>query len=594
VTLELLRFATAGSVDDGKSTLIGRLLHDSKAVYEDQLESLRKASAGNLDLAFITDGLKAEREQGITIDVAHRYFSTPRRRFILADSPGHEQYTRNMATAVSTAQAVVILLDARKGVLPQTKRHFYIAWLLGIRQIAVVFNKMDLVDYREDVFADLCEQWSHLAARLPGCRVQIIPASALKGDNVVSHSERMPWYHGGGLLEFLEQVPISPPSNGCAFRFPVQYVIRADGDMRAYAGQIASGSVQPGDDVLILPSRKTARVVSISTYGGDLQSAVAPMSVALRLDKHLDVGRGNMLVDPEAPPSVTCRIRARLVWMSETPLALFRPYLIKHTTRQFCAEVVKLVSKVDLETLEEQPASNLGLNEIGTVEIETHQPLFLDLYEQSRSTGNFILIDPITNQTLAGATITGALEGNLPSRTAPVYGRQRGLTVWFTGLASSGKTTLSRAVYQRLWAMGCKVEILDGDTIRQNLSRDLNFAREDRDENIRRIGFVAELLTRNGVIVLVAAISPYRALRDEVRRKIGNFVEVYVNAPLEVCEQRDVKGLYKRVRAGEISQFTGIDDPYEPPLEPELECYTDQEAISESVNRILQYLNDRF
>lgn len=588
----LLRFATAGSVDDGKSTLIGRLLHDSKAIFEDQLESVRKASGKDLDLAFITDGLRAEREQGITIDVAYRHFSTPRRRFILADSPGHEQYTRNMATAVSTARLAVILLDARKGVLPQTRRHVYIAWLFGIRDMVFTINKMDMVGYREDVFTDLCGQCRALTENLPGCKLQFIPISALEGANVVWRSERTPWYAGPSLLGHLEEVAVDEPSNNCEFRFPVQYVIRADGDFRGYAGQIASGSVKPGDEVLILPSQRTTRVLSIGTYDGTLASAAAPLAVTLRLEDHVDVGRGNMLADPARPPVVASRICARVVWMSETPLALNRPYLVKHTTRQVCAEVVRLISRVDLETLAEAAADRLSLNEIGTVELELHQPLFYDLYERNQCTGSLILIDPISNQTLAAGMIC-----DLPNTQefAPKLspGERLGLTVWFTGLSSAGKTTLSQALYDRLWARGCKVELLDGDAVRQHLCKDLGFSKDDRDENIRRIGFVAGLLTKNGVIVLVSAISPYRSVRDEIRRNIGDFVEVYVNAPLEVCERRDVKGLYKKARAGQIQKFTGIDDPYEPPLNPELECQTDRETVSEGVKRILEYLDAR-
>src|SRR5271165_5186811 len=554
--MELLRFTTAGSVDDGKSTLIGRLLHDTHGVYEDQLASVRKASPNGLDLALITDGLRAEREQGITIDVAYRYFSTPRRRFIIADVPGHEQYTRNMVTGASTADLAVILLDVRKGVLPQTRRHAYLAWLLGIRRIVFAVNKMDSANYEQSAFDSACRQVSEFTPRIPGCHLYSIPVSALQGDNVVTGSELMPWFSGGSLLEYLERVSLGSVASLEEFRFPVQYVIRADGEFRGYAGQVAAGSVSVGDRVTVLPSRQVAAVRAIATYAGNLQRADCPASVTLCLDDHVDVSRGDMLVSSADPAMAAQQIQATLVWMSEVPLALNRPYLVKHTSQRVCAEVSRLVSKFDIRTLEYAGgADELHLNEIGIVELETHRPLFCDTYEQNRTTGSFILIDPITNQILAAGMIVGWTDER--RRQPMVQGAtHRGVTVWFTGLSSAGKTTLSNAVYERLWAAGWKVELLDGDAVRQHLCKDLGFSKEDRDENIRRIGFVADLLTKNGVIVLVAAISPYRALRDEQRVSIGEFAEVYVNAPLVVCEQRDVKGLYKRARNGELHGFT--------------------------------------
>ncbi len=589
---ELLRFTTAGSVDDGKSTLIGRLLHDSGAVYEDQLESVRRASRGGLDLAFLTDGLRTEREQGITIDVAYRYFSTPRRKFIIADTPGHEQYTRNMATGASTADLAVVLLDARKGVLPQTRRHAYIAWLLGIRRIVAAVNKMDLVDYREEVFATIRRDIEAFAPRLSGCCFDFVPLSALEGDNVVHPSLRMPWYQGPCLLELLETVPIegSPPM--AEFRMPVQYVIRTQDGFRGYAGQIASGSVRPGDPVQVLPSGQTTRVRSLAWYDGPLARAFAPMPATLCLEDQLDVSRGDLLTGPSRPPAAARHQRATLVWMSETPLAFQRPYLVKHTSQRVCAEVTGVVSKLDLSTLEQVSGSELHLNEIGVVDLETHRPLFADPYRANRVTGSFILIDPIGNQTLAAGMIESAANDAGP-RPASSEAARTGLAVWFTGLSGAGKSTLAQAVHERLWAMGCKVELLDGDAVRRHLCKDLGFSRQDRDENIRRIGFVAELLAKNGVIALVAAISPYRAVRDELRRRIGNFVEVYVNAPLDVCERRDQKGLYRKARAGLLPGFTGVDDPYEPPLSPEVECRTDRENLAESVEKVLHCLGLR-
>jgi bifunctional enzyme CysN/CysC len=592
---ELLRFTTAGSVDDGKSTLIGRLLHDSSAVYEDQLESVRKASRDGLDLAFITDGLRAEREQGITIDVAYRYFSTPRRRFIIADTPGHEQYTRNMATGASTAQLAVVLLDARKGVVSQTRRHAYIAWLLGIRQIVAAVNKMDLVGYSQAVFDDIRAQVEQIAVRLPGCVFHVIPVSALEGDNIVRRSRRMPWFADRSLLEYLEEVAVDTIPHTAQLRLPVQYVIRSYPDFRGYAGQIASGSVGVGDELMILPSGQATRVRSICMYDGNIDRAFAPMSVTVCLEDHFDVSRSDMLASPQEMPVVGRHWRASLVWMSEAPLALQRPYLVKHTSRRVCAQVTRLMSRVDLNTLEQQSTPELCLNDIGTVEFETHQPLFCDAYERNRTTGSFILIDPITNQTLAAGMIIGPVDrGEGDCRLSQNVSTSSGLTLWFTGLSSAGKTTLSRAVYERLWAMGAKVESLDGDVVRQHLCNDLGFSKQDRDENIRRIGFVADLLTHNGVIVLVSAISPYRAARDDVRRKIGAFVEIYVNAPLAICEQRDVKGLYKKARSGKLPGFTGIDDPYEPPLAPEIECRTDQETLAESTEKVVQYVRAHF
>jgi len=583
---ELLRFTTAGSIDGGKSTLIGRLLHDSGAVPEDQLESARKASRGGLDLAFLTDGLGAEREQGLTIDVAYRYFSTPRRKFIIADAPGHEQYMRNMATGASTAELAVMVLDAREGVRPQTRRHAHIAWLFGIRRMVAAVNKMDLAGYRREVFDEIRREFGRVAEKLEGMEVHFIPVSALEGDNIVRRSERMPWFEGGSLLEYLETVPAGGFARMPALRLPVQCVIRASDGFQGYAGQIASGSVRPGEEVMVLPSGQATRVRSICAYDGGLERAFAPMPVTLCLQDPIDIGRGDMLADPARPPLAARQWRATLLWMSETPLALHHPYLLKHTSRLVCAGVTRLVSKLDIQTLEQREDAGLRLNETGTVEIETHRPLFCDLYGQNRATGSFILIDPVSNQTLAAGMIAGVGEGRGGAG-------QPGLTVWFTGLSAAGKTTLNHAVRERLWAMGHKVESLDADAVRQHLCRGLGFSKQDRDENIRRIGFAAELLTKKGVIALVSAISPYRAVRDEVRANIGDFVEVYVNAPLEACEQRDVKGLYKKARAGQLSGFTGIDDPYEPPLNPELECRTDRETVAESVEKVLRCLEPR-
>jgi bifunctional enzyme CysN/CysC len=584
---QLLRFTTAGSVDDGKSTLIGRLLHDSCSVHQDQLESVRKASRDSLDLAFITDGLHAEREQGITIDVAYRYFSTPKRRFIIADTPGHEQYTRNMATGASTADLALILVDSTKGLLPQTCRHAYISWLFGIRTMMFVVNKMDAVAYREDVFNHIRREIEGFAHKLAGCSLSFVPVSALEGDNVVLRTERMPWYTGKPLLEYLETVSLDHAIEGPGLRLPVQYVIRSQGDFRGYAGQLAAGSVKVGDEVLILPSGYVTRVNSICALNGNLDAAYAPMSVTLALDGHFDVSRGSVLACPSHPPLAAQRIHAVLIWMHERPLIVHHPYLVKHTSQKVCGQVSRLMSVFDIRTLEEHPASELRMNEIGNVELETHRRLFFDIYEQNHVTGSFVLIDPITNQTMAAGMITGMVEQKTESEAQTT---QTGLTLWFTGLSSAGKTTISQAVCERLWAMGHKVELLDGDTVRTHLCKELGFTEADRNENVRRIGFVADLLTKNGIIAIVSAISPYRAVRDEQRSRIGSFVEIYVNAPLVVCEKRDVKGLYSKARAGLLRGFTGIDDPYEPPLNPEIECHTDRETLAESVSKVLRYL----
>ena len=586
--MTLLRFLTMGSVDDGKSTLIGRLLHDTHAIYEDQFASVRAASAsagapGGVDFSLVTDGLRAEREQGITIDVAYRHFATARRRFIIADTPGHEQYTRNMATGASTASVAVLLIDARKGVLPQTHRHAAIAWLLGVRAFAVAVNKMDLAGFREDVFRKIESDFREFAAKLGAVDLFFVPVCSLEGDNVVERSRRMPWFTGPALLEYLETVEVAARAEFDALRFPVQNVIRSGDGSRRYSGQIASGQLQRGDRVLILPSGSTSRIASIRIGDREIESAAPPLSVTVAIEDEIDIGRGDALVDPEHPPQSSRRMPATLLWMGREPMKIGHPYLIKHTSRQVCASISELRAVIDPDTLARRAASTLEMNEFGDVEIETNHPLYADPYAENRATGAFIVIDPIGNGTV-GAGMIAALDTD----SDPAPGAAHGLTVWFTGLSSAGKSTISKSVYEKLWARGYKVELLDGDVVRQQFSRGLGFSREDRDENIRRIGFAAELLSRNGVIVLVGAISPYRAVRDEMRGYIGSFLEVYVHAPIEVCEQRDLKGIYRRARAGELHGVTGVDDPYEAPLNPEVECRTDRETLAESTGKVLQ------
>lgn len=592
---DLLRFLTAGSVDDGKSTLIGRLLHDSGGLYEDELASMLKSSPVNghkFDPSLVTDGLKAEREQGITIDVAYRYFSTPRRKFIIADTPGHEQYTRNMVTGASTAQAAVLLMDARKGVLPQTRRHAYIISLLGIRTIIVAMNKMDLAGFDQAVYDRLKQSFLEFAGALGFEDIRFIPMSAFEGDNVITKSERMPWYEGRPLLETLESVQADDGLRTRHFRFFVQTVLRAGQDFRGYAGQIASGKVRPDDKVLVLPSGEQGTIAQAAVYTRTFDEAFAPMSVVLSLKEHTDLGRGDMLCDPEHPPARTKRFRARMIWMSTEALRKGEPYLIKHTAQTACMNILELRNKTDIHTLEEVPAETLQLNEIGEVEIETHKPVFFDRYSDNRATGSFIVVHPLHNATLAAGVILAPHErprnGPESLQTSPgANGAGRGLAVWVTGLSGAGKTTICQAVHTELLARGIRVEMLDGDVVRKHLCRELGFSKAERDENVRRIGFVAQLLTRNGVVVLVSAISPYRAVRDEIRAGIGNFIEVFANAPLEVCERRDPKGLYKKARAGEFRGFTGIDDPYEPPLAPEVECRTGLESTKESVDKVI-------
>ena len=601
---ELLRFLTAGSVDDGKSTLIGRLLYESNGIYEDQLSSVRKASSAKnveLDLSLLTDGLRAEREQGITIDVAYRYFATPRRKFIIADTPGHEQYTRNMATGASTAEAALILVDARKGVLNQTRRHTLIAWLLGIRRLIVVINKMDLVGFDEKVYYSIRDQFSEFTDTLRGVEFEFVPLSALNGENVIHCNGFIPWYQGPTLLELLETVPAKPePSQ--EFRFSVQNVIRPDQDFRGYAGQVGSGIVRPGQEVVALPSGQRTTVKDILLYDKKLAEAFPPQSVVLTTKDHIDLGRGDMLVSADQMPTVSTRVTANLIWMSQAPLRRDTRYLIKHTTKVLCGRISRLNHKLDVNTLAKVEAESLQFNEIGEAQIDLHSPIFCDPYERNRTTGSFIVIDPITNDTVAAgmiveATPLQASDGLDETSAGSRVTQQQGLTVWFTGLSGAGKSTICRTVATELLAHGLQVEVIDGDIIRNHLCKDLGFSKQDRDENIRRIAFVSQLLTRNGAIVLVSAISPYRASRDEARRTIGNFMEVYVSTPLSVCETRDPKDLYKKARSGQIHGFTGIDDPYEPPLAPEIVCNTDQESTRESSSKtvasVLQYLSSR-
>jgi len=620
---DLLRFSTVGSVDDGKSTLIGRLLHDTKSIYEDHLAALRTDSARvgsgpELDFALLTDGLKAEREQGITIDVAYRYFSTPRRHFIIADTPGHEQYTRNMATGASTANLAIILIDARHGILTQTKRHSFIASLLGIPRLLIAVNKMDLVGYARDVFDRIVDEYTDFASRLGRLDLKFIPISALKGDNVVAASPDMPWYHGESVLEFLENVYIGSDRNLVDFRLPVQYVIRPHQSFRGYAGQIASGILRLGEEVLALPSMRATRVKSILGPEGELDYACAPMSVTVTLEDEVDISRGDLLVHPKNLPTVQSSFEAMVVWMAEEPMRADQPYLIKHTTRTTKATIQRVEYRVDVNSLSRTPGRALELNEIGRLVFQTTQKLFLDPYTKNRLTGSFILVDPIGNGTVAaGMVIDRMPESQLRSRAdalaapksehvrlevSPVSTGdrerllgQKALTLWFTGLSGSGKSSIAQELERRLYAEGRHVYVLDGDNLRLGLNRDLTFSKGDRSENIRRAAEVARLFNDAGTIVLVPVISPFREDRESARRIIGpeRFFEAYLSTPLHVCETRDVKGLYRKARAGEIAEFTGISSPYEPPDNPTLALDTAGKTLQESVEALWKAIEGR-
>ena len=620
ISSDLLRFTTAGSVDDGKSTLIGRLLYDAKSIFEDQMEAMERASQGRgdayLDLALLTDGLRAEREQGITIDVAYRYFATPRRKFIIADTPGHIQYTRNMVTGASTAELAIILVDARKGVLTQSKRHAFLSTLLQIPHLVVAVNKMDLVEYREDVFDRIVEDFREFSAKLDVQDVVYIPMSALLGDNVVDKSEKMPWYDGSTLLHHLETVNTGTTRNAVNFRFPVQYVIRPTQDFRGYAEQVASGRVAVGEEVVVLPSGLSSRVASLVTFDGEQAEAEAGESIVITLEDNIDVSRGNMLVRTRNLPHKSNRLDVTLCWMSETPLDPKASYWLQHTTRMVRALVSELNYRIDVDTMHREQTDTLQLNEIGRVQLTTTEPLFFDPYQLNRTTGNFILIDPYTNSTVAAGMIRDRSrqvdelvdvtsrgerpasenvlweQGTISRAMRETLNGHKGAVLWLTGLSGSGKSTISRLLEQRLYRMGCHTFYLDGDNLRHGLNGDLGFAPEARKENIRRVGEVAKLAFEHANLVLCTFISPYTADRDFARSLLpeGRFFEIYVKCDIEVVKRRDPKGLYARALAGEIKGFTGIDAPYEEPVHPELVVETDLHSADELVEQILDSL----
>ncbi|MGK8507933.1 adenylyl-sulfate kinase [Nocardia asiatica] len=587
MTTTLLRLATAGSVDDGKSTLIGRLLFDSKTLFTDQLAAVERTSRDRGDdypnLALLTDGLRAEREQGITIDVAHRYFATPRRKFIIADTPGHVQYTRNMVTGASTADLALILVDARKGVVEQTRRHAFLASLLGIPHLVLCVNKMDLVDWSQERFEEIREEFARFASKLDVSDLTFVPVSALHGDNIVHRGASMPWYEGTPLLHHLEEVHIASDRNLIDARFPVQYVTRSHAqDFRGYAGTVAGGVFKPGDEVAVLPSGFTTTVAAIWGPGGaPIAEAFPPQAVTIQLADELDISRGDLICRPNNRPSAGRDLDAMVCWFAEdTQLTPGATYTIRHTTRAATAEVRSLDYRLDVNTLHrDEHAESLSLNEIGRVQLRTRQPLLFDPYRRNRATGSFVLVDDTTNNTVAAGMITGP---SLPSSRVVWHSTAverderatRGLTVWLTGLSGSGKSTVAVELERRLVAAGRPAFLLDGDNLRHGLNSDLGFSAADREENVRRVGEVAKLFAEAGVVAVVSLISPYRADRDRVRAAHEAagipFLEVFVDTPLAVCEARDPKGMYAKARAGEIRGFTGIDDPYEAPTEAEI------------------------
>ena len=614
---EILRFLTCGSVDDGKSTLIGRLLHDAELIYEDQLDAIRRDSKttgtqrGGMDLALLVDGLQAEREQGITIDVAYRYFSTPRRKFIIADAPGHEQYTRNMVTGACTCDVAVILIDAKNGVLAQTRRHTFIARLLGIRHLIAAVNKMDEMDYAEAVFDDIRNDYFDFSSRLAVDELHFIPISALHGDNVVRQSANMPWYQGATLMHLLETIHVAADKDSEHFRMPVQFVNRPDSAFRGYCGSIVGGGVRPGDAVTVLPSGKASRVERIVTMDGDLDEAFAPMAVTVTLADELDVSRGDVLAGPRELPFIADRVVADLVWMSEDALVPGKPYLVKQGTRQVTGRVGAVHYRVDVDTLARESASTLGINEIGRGELELTEPIVFDPYNANRGLGGLILIDRLSNDTvgagmalppggsLGAAAWDEAPHGELHAAVSPVgldereaLLGQRPVTVLLTGLAKSGKTVVAHAVERRLFDEGRLASVLDGQSFRLGMSRDLGFSATERSENIRRAAQTACLMNDAGLICLTAFVAPEAAVRERARQTVGpdRFLEVYLTAPMDVLKERDDVGLYAAAELGEARNVPGVSSEFEQPRTPDLVLATDKLGIDECAERVLALL----
>lgn len=616
----ILRFSTAGSVDDGKSTLIGRLLYDSKAIFQDQLAAVETSSRNSgeeeLNLALLMDGLKAEREQKITIDVAYRYFATPKRKFIIADTPGHIQYTRNMVTGASTADLTIVLIDARKGVLTQSKRHAFIASLLQIPHLVVAINKMDLAGYKEEVFQDIVKDFTQFAQKLDIDDISFIPISALKGDNIVNKSTEMPWYNGATLMYKLENVQVGSRKNRIDFRLPVQYVIRPHQDFRGFAGTIASGSLRAGEEIMILPSRLKTKVKSIIDYKEELQEAVSGSAVTITIEDELDISRGDMIVRAKNIPSISQEFEAIVCWMNEMPLQQENHYIIMHTTRVVQAIPLKLHYKIDVNTLHREDTDILELNEIGRVRFAVSRPLFFDPYKINNETGSFIIIDPASNVTVGAGIIRGIgaedvepeehaisrkspdifwAPWNIPREIRAARNKHQPLVLWFTGISGAGKSTIARSLEKRLWDVGRQTMLLDGDQIRHGLCRDLGFSDKDRKENIRRVGEIAKLFYEHGNIVICTFVSPFIADRERIRGfiPVGDFVEIQVSCSKEKAIERDPKGLYAKAMRGEITGLTGFDGVYEVNKSAELILYTDDRPIEDCVNEVMNYIKDR-
>ena len=603
----LLRFITCGSVDDGKSTLIGRLLYESKMVFEDQLSALERDSkkvgtrGGELDFALLVDGLAAEREQGITIDVAYRFFSTERRKFIVADTPGHEQYTRNMVTGASTADLAVILIDARKGVLTQTRRHSFLVRLLGISRVVLAVNKMDLAGYARETFDSIVADYSAFAARIGLHDITAIPLSAVYGDNIIERGAHMPWFRGPTLMQHLEEVPVADVTTGKTFRLPVQWVNRPHADFRGFAGQIASGSVQQGDRIRVLPSGRESQIARIVTADGDLPRALAGQSVMLTLTSEVDVSRGDVIAAAVNAPQVASQFEATIVWMHEEPMLQGRAYLMKAGARTVTATIAPVKHKINVNTLDELPAERLELNDIGVCELELDRPIPFEPYADNRTLGGFILIDRLSNATVGAGLINFALRRSqnvhwqaldVDKQVRARQKGQRACVLWLTGLSGAGKSTIANLIEKRLTAQGRHTYLLDGDNVRHGLNKDLGFTAQDRVENIRRVAEVSRLMVDAGLIVLVSFISPFRSERRMARELFapGEFLEVFIDTPLVEAERRDVKGLYKKARRGELKNFTGIDSPYEAPEAAEIHIDTTRMDAEQAAEQIIRHL----
>ena len=614
---DLLRLLTAGSVDDGKSTLIGRLLFDSKKIYEDQLIALHRDSkrighAGeDIDYALLLDGLKAEREQGITIDVAYRYFSTAKRKFIIADTPGHEQYTRNMVTGASTANLAIILVDARQGVITQTKRHTFIVSLLGIKHVVLAVNKMDLVSFDQAVFEEICDEYKAFVTQLDIPDITFIPLSALKGDNVVDISERMPWYHGKSMLEFLESVHISSDRNFEELRYPVQYVIRPSLHYRGFTSSIASGVIRKGDKIMVLPSMKTSEVDSIIASEGETDYAFPPQAVSITLKDEIDISRGDMIVHPNNLPKIDRHFEAMLVWMDEKPMDTDTRFYIKQSTITTKAHIDTIRYKVDVNTLDKSEIDHLVLNEIGRVVITTNKPLFFDPYKKNRSTGSFILIDPVTHNTSAvgmiidrftgkdlKVIITGSIKEQIKKGKSLIkvndrekLYNQKGTTIWITGLHGCGKNELAYLLERRLFDLGATTVLLDGKSTRSGLSRELDFTPSDRAEHLRRIAHISKLLNEQGLITICSFVSPDESIRNQVAEIIGKdkFIVVYLDADMEYCRKNDEYGLYEKAESGDLKNLPGVDMDFEVPENPELKL--DPKQKEKNIETLIDFLS---